>query len=56
MVFEDRLTIDTPEGVPVELTLAGIGSRCAAQLMTGHQPPAASPHRLFGRGAEGPPA
>jgi uncharacterized RDD family membrane protein YckC len=33
MVFEDRLTIDTPEGVPLELTLAGIGSRCAAQLI-----------------------
>jgi uncharacterized RDD family membrane protein YckC len=33
MVFDDRLTIDTPEGVPLELTLAGIGSRCAAQLL-----------------------
>jgi uncharacterized RDD family membrane protein YckC len=32
MVFEDRLTIDTPEGVPLELTLAGVGSRCAAAL------------------------
>jgi uncharacterized RDD family membrane protein YckC len=33
MVFEDRLTIDTPEGVPLELTLAGVGSRCAAALV-----------------------
>ena len=33
MVFEDRLTIDTPEGVPLELTLAGIGSRFAAALI-----------------------
>jgi uncharacterized RDD family membrane protein YckC len=33
MVFEDRLTIDTPEGVPLELTLAGVGSRCAAALI-----------------------
>jgi uncharacterized RDD family membrane protein YckC len=28
--FEDRLTIATPEGVEVDLTLAGIGSRCIA--------------------------
>jgi uncharacterized RDD family membrane protein YckC len=28
--FEDRLTIGTPEGVEVELTLAGIGSRFIA--------------------------
>ena len=33
MVFEDRLTIDTPEGVPLELTLAGVGSRFAAALL-----------------------
>ena len=33
MVFEDRLTIDTPEGVPLELTLAGVGSRCASALI-----------------------
>lgn len=33
MVFEDRLTIDTPEGVPLELTLAGVGSRFAAALV-----------------------
>lgn len=33
MVFEDRLTIDTPEGVPLELTLAGVGSRFASALI-----------------------
>jgi uncharacterized RDD family membrane protein YckC len=33
MVFEDRLTIDTPEGVPLELTLAGVGSRFASALV-----------------------
>lgn len=33
MVFEDRLTIDTPEGVPLELTLAGIGSRFTSALI-----------------------
>jgi uncharacterized RDD family membrane protein YckC len=33
MVFEDRLTIETPEGVPLELTLAGVGSRCSAALI-----------------------
>ena len=33
MVFEDRLTIDTPEGVPLELTLAGVGSRFTAALL-----------------------
>jgi uncharacterized RDD family membrane protein YckC len=33
MVFEDRLTIDTPEGVPLELTLAGVGSRCSSALI-----------------------
>ena len=33
VVFEDRLTIDTPEGVPLELTLAGVGSRFASALV-----------------------
>jgi uncharacterized RDD family membrane protein YckC len=33
MVFEDRLTIDTPEGVALELTLAGVGSRFASALV-----------------------
>ena len=33
MVFEDRLTIETPEGVALELTLAGVGSRFAAALV-----------------------
>jgi uncharacterized RDD family membrane protein YckC len=33
MVFEDRLTIDTPEGVSLELTLAGVGSRFASALL-----------------------
>jgi uncharacterized RDD family membrane protein YckC len=33
MVFEDRLLIDTPEGVPLELTLAGVGSRFTAALV-----------------------
>ena len=33
MVFEDRLTIDTPEGVPLELTLAGVGSRFSSALV-----------------------
>lgn len=33
MVFEDRLTLDTPEGVQLELTLAGVGSRFAAALI-----------------------
>jgi uncharacterized RDD family membrane protein YckC len=33
MVFEDRLTLDTPEGVQLELTLAGVGSRFAAGLI-----------------------
>jgi uncharacterized RDD family membrane protein YckC len=33
MVFEDRMTIETPEGVPLELTLAGVGSRCSAALI-----------------------
>jgi uncharacterized RDD family membrane protein YckC len=33
VVFEDRLTLDTPEGVQLELTLAGVGSRFAAALI-----------------------
>jgi uncharacterized RDD family membrane protein YckC len=33
MVFEDRLTIETPEGVPLELTLAGVGSRFASAIV-----------------------
>jgi uncharacterized RDD family membrane protein YckC len=33
MVFEDRLTIETPEGIALELTLAGVGSRFAAALV-----------------------
>lgn len=32
-MFEDRLTIETPEGVPLELTLAGVGSRFASALL-----------------------
>jgi len=31
--FEDRLTIATPEGVDLELPLAGLGSRAAAALI-----------------------
>jgi uncharacterized RDD family membrane protein YckC len=31
--FEDRITIATPEGVHLELTLAGVGSRFAAALV-----------------------
>jgi uncharacterized RDD family membrane protein YckC len=31
--FEDRLTIATPEGVTLELVLAGLGSRCVARLL-----------------------
>ena len=33
MDFEDRLTIATPEGVDLELTLAGLGSRFASALV-----------------------
>jgi uncharacterized RDD family membrane protein YckC len=33
MEFEDRLTIATPEGVDLELTLAGVGSRFASALI-----------------------
>ena len=32
-MFEDRLTLDTPEGVQLELTLAGVGSRFTAALI-----------------------
>lgn len=35
MVFEDRLRIDTPEGVELELTLAGLGSRVGAAAIDG---------------------
>ena len=30
MQYEDRITIPTPEGVALELTLAGLGSRAIA--------------------------
>jgi uncharacterized RDD family membrane protein YckC len=33
MEYEDRLTIPTPEGVDLELTLAGVGSRFASALL-----------------------
>jgi uncharacterized RDD family membrane protein YckC len=33
MEFEDRLTLATPEGVDLELTLAGVGSRFASALI-----------------------
>lgn len=33
--FEDRVTIETPEGVDLQLTLAGIGSRFASALIDG---------------------
>jgi uncharacterized RDD family membrane protein YckC len=33
VVFEDRLTLDTPEGIRLELTLAGVGSRFASALI-----------------------
>jgi len=33
MEFEDRLTIATPEGVDLELTLAGVGSRFTSALV-----------------------
>ena len=32
MEYEDRVRISTPEGVDVELTLAGIGSRFIAAI------------------------
>ena len=33
MEFEDRLTIATPEGVELDLTLAGLGSRFQAGIV-----------------------
>ena len=33
MDYEDRLTITTPEGVELELQLAGLGSRFVAQVL-----------------------
>ncbi len=33
MKFEDTTQIDTPEGLALELTLAGLGSRCIGQLV-----------------------
>lgn len=33
MQYEDRITIPTPEGVSLELTLAGLGSRAVAGLI-----------------------
>ena len=33
MQFEDTTQVDTPEGVQLELTLAGLGSRIGAQLL-----------------------
>jgi uncharacterized RDD family membrane protein YckC len=33
MEYEDRLTIETPEGVDLELTLAGVGSRFPSALV-----------------------
>lgn len=35
MHLEDRVKVDTPEGVSVELTLAGVGSRFLAALLDG---------------------
>lgn len=35
MNLEDRIRVDTPEGVSVELTLAGVGSRFLAALVDG---------------------
>ena len=35
MQYEDRVTISTPEGVDLEMTLAGIGSRFIAALIDG---------------------
>src|SRR5437868_8482323 len=31
--YEDRVTIETPEGLDLELTLAGVGSRFASALI-----------------------
>ena len=33
MAYEDRVSIDTPEGVRLEVTLAGVGSRFAAAII-----------------------
>ncbi len=33
--YDDRLRIETPEGVAIELTLAGLGSRLAAAVLDG---------------------
>lgn len=33
MEYEDRLTINTPEGVDLSLSLAGVGSRCGAAMV-----------------------
>ncbi|HET7488997.1 MAG TPA: RDD family protein [Acidimicrobiales bacterium] len=33
MSYEDRISIATPEGVDLEITLAGVGSRCVARLI-----------------------
>ncbi len=33
MTFEDRISISTPEGLDIELNLAGLGSRIAAALV-----------------------
>src|SRR5438270_17908 len=35
MRYEDRITISTPEGVEIELVLAGLGSRIAAAVLDG---------------------
>lgn len=33
MQYEDRMTVSTPEGVEVEITLAGLGSRMLARML-----------------------
>jgi uncharacterized RDD family membrane protein YckC len=33
MHYQDRITIQTPEGVDLELSLAGLGSRFAARVI-----------------------
>ena len=35
MTYDDRITIETPENVTLEVTLAGLGSRMAASLVDG---------------------
>lgn len=35
MQFEDKMAIATPEGVPLEVTLAGVGSRAGAATLDG---------------------